>query len=162
MEEQDALTPQPDEALLTEFFMSLAHEFVTREKTTRAVNILTGDERERLRLLEDLCYDTTGLSIDLVELCESWLATDDPIRHVKARFLIGGPESAVAEIDRALAETQPEVIRTILHAFRGFCTEGSDPVAALSEYATVLRDIPPSEAREMILAARRRVIHIAN
>ena len=65
-------------------------------------------------------------------------------------------------IDQALAETQPELVRALLRTFRGFLSEQDAPVEAFAEYTAALEDVPPGEAREAILAARRRVVYVAN
>jgi len=124
--------------------------------------MLSDDEREQLELIEGLAYACTGQSIRLVELCETWLATGNPALEAMVRYLAGGPNSAVVVIDQALAERQPELMRSLLHTFHGFLSEKNAPIEAFAEYTAALEDVPPGEAREAILAARRRVAYVAN
>ena len=50
-----------------------------------------------------------------------------------------------------------------LHAMRGLLYEqGDEPEAAFVDYTAALQDVPPGEAREAVLAARRRVAYVAN
>ena len=123
---------------------------------------LSEDERERLEIIEALAYSLTGQSINLVELCESWLASGNPGLQAIARYMVGGPESAMVVIDQALLETQPELMQALLHTFRGFLSEENAPIEAFTEYTAALQDVPPDEARDAILEARRRVTYVAN
>jgi hypothetical protein len=57
--------------------------------------MLTEDERERLELIETLFYATRGQSIHLVELCERWPASGNPVQEARVCYLLGNSNRAL-------------------------------------------------------------------
>ena len=123
---------------------------------------LTDDEREQLELIEDLAYFCDGQKIRLIELCESWLASGNAALAAIVRCLVGDIDGAITMIDQALVEPQPDSMLPLLHAFLGYLSEKNEPIKAFAEYTAALENALPREAREALLAARRRVVYVAN
>lgn len=117
-------------------------------------------DRDYLHRLEWLILAMTGNSVDLVHMCETWLAHASPAMHALAYLLLGSQEKALAALSAGIEETSHDACLLVMRGYL-FNVEGN-ALAALVDFDAALELETDETKREAILRERHKVVFLAN